>query len=72
MGSILSDLPIDQRLDALEALWDSIAGDQGALPVTDGHRAELDRRLEAYTADGERGAPAGDVLARLRARLTAS
>ncbi len=69
MNPTLRDLPVDQRLRLVEELWDSIAADQAALPLTDEQRAELDRRLDAYEADGERGRPAELVIADIRKRL---
>ncbi len=36
----------------IEDIWDSIAADQMALPMTDEQRAELDRRLDAYERVG--------------------
>jgi putative addiction module component (TIGR02574 family) len=69
MNPTLRDLPVDQRMRLVEELWDSIAADQEALPLTDEQRAELDRRLDAYEADGERGRPAELVIADIRKRL---
>lgn len=69
MNPTLRDLPVDQRMRLVEDLWDSIAADQEALPLTDEQRAELDRRLDAYEADGERGRPAELVIADIRKRL---
>lgn len=69
MNPTLRDLPVDQRLRLVEELWDSIAADQEALPLTDEQRAELDRRLDAYEADGARGRPAELVIADIRKRL---
>ena len=51
MNPTLRDLPVDERIRLVEELWDSIAADQEALPLTDEQRAELDRRLDAYEAD---------------------
>ncbi len=56
-------------MQLVEDLWDSIAADQRALPLTDWQRAELDRRLDAYEADGEGGRAAKLVLADIKARL---
>jgi len=49
----LFELPIEQRIHFVEALWDSIAADQGALALTPEQRAELDQRLLAYELDGD-------------------
>jgi putative addiction module component (TIGR02574 family) len=65
----LRDLPVEQRLHLVEDLWDSIASDREALPLTDAQRAELDRRLDAYELDGNSGRRAEVVLADIRKRL---
>lgn len=69
MNSTLRELPIEQRIQLVEDLWDSIAADQKALPLTDWQRTELDQRLDAYEADGHRGRSAELALAEIRARL---
>jgi len=40
--SNLLNLPIDQRIQIVEDIWDSIAVDQSALKITDAQKAELD------------------------------
>ena len=57
MNAKLSELPIGERIKLVEELWDSIAADQKALPLTEEQKAELDRRLDAYEADENRGRP---------------
>ncbi|MFL6602262.1 MAG: addiction module protein [Steroidobacteraceae bacterium] len=52
-----------------EDLWDSIAADQNALPVTPDQKAELDRRLNAYAVDKNPGRLASEVIAEIRRRL---
>lgn len=69
MNLTLRDLPIEQRMRLVEELWDSIAADQSALPLTGEQRAELDRRLDAYEADGNPGRPVEVALADIRKRL---
>ncbi len=69
MASNLRTLPIEERIRLVEDLWDSIASDQAALPLTNEQKLELDRRLEAYEADGNKGSLAGDVIAAIRKRL---
>ncbi len=58
----LRSLPVTQRIQIVEDLWDSIAADQEALSLTDEQRAELDRRLDAYEADGIKGRVADHVI----------
>jgi putative addiction module component (TIGR02574 family) len=59
----LSELPVPEKIKIVEALWDSIADEQHALKLTDGQRAELDRRLDAYEADKIKGRMADLVIA---------
>lgn len=44
-------LPVDQRLELVEQLWDSIAADASQVPVPDWHKAELNRRLANKDAE---------------------
>ena len=69
MNAKLRKLPLDQRIRLVEDLWDSIASDQNALPLTPGQRAELDARLDAMEKDGNPGVPAEEVIAEIRKRL---
>ena len=69
MNPTLRDLPLEQRMRLVEDLWDSIAADQRILSLTDEQKAELDRRLDAYEADGNTGRPAGEAIADIRKRL---
>jgi putative addiction module component (TIGR02574 family) len=66
MDSKLRDLSVDERIKLVEDLWDSIAADQNALPLTSEQKAELDRRLDAYALDRNRGRLAADVIAEIR------
>lgn len=69
MNPELRRLPIAQRIQLLDDLWDSILVDQQALPLTDEQKAVLDLRLDAYLLDGNKGRPARDVLSDVRKRL---
>jgi putative addiction module component (TIGR02574 family) len=69
MHDDLRKLPLEERLRLVEDLWDSIAADQGALPLTSQQEAELDRRLDDYEADGNRGRVVADVIADIRKTL---
>ena len=62
-------LPVEERIKLVEDLWDSIAAEQQALPLTTKQKAELDRRLDAYEIDQNPGHLAADVIASIRRRL---
>lgn len=62
-------LPIDERIKLVEDLWDSIAADQLALPLTTEQKNELDRRLAAYETDKSPGRPAIEALSDIRRKL---
>ena len=69
MNSKLQMLPFDERIKLVEDLWDSIASDQQALALTTEQRAELDRRLDDYEFDKNRGQLATDSITSIRRRL---
>jgi putative addiction module component (TIGR02574 family) len=69
MDKKLTELPVEERIKLVEDLWDSIASDQNAVPVTPEQKAELNRRLDAYRVDQNPGRLASDVLAEIRRRL---
>jgi len=47
----LLSLSVEERIQLVEAIWDSIADRPESLPVTSAQRAELDRRLAAHLKD---------------------
>ena len=65
----LKALPVDERLKVVEAVWDSIADDAPPVPLPPQHRAELDRRLDAYEAEPDDLLTWDQVLEQLRGRL---
>ena len=69
MNVNIRELPVEDRIRLVEDLWDSIAQDQQALPLTPEQAAELDRRLESLEVDGDLGRPASDVILDIRKRL---
>ena len=68
MRDNLYTLPILERIQLVEDLWDSIASDQNALPLTDAQKTELDRRLDAYSS-GSKGRKANEAILDIRKRL---
>jgi putative addiction module component (TIGR02574 family) len=69
MNLNIRELPVEDRIRLVEDLWDSIAQDQHALPLTPEQAAELDRRLESLEVDGDLGRPASEVILDIRNRL---
>ncbi len=65
----LNTLPIDQRIQLVEDLWDSIAQDKAVLNITKDQKAELDLRLEAYSVDGDQGNDINVVMDKIRKQL---
>jgi putative addiction module component (TIGR02574 family) len=61
----IRNLPIADRLELMERIWDSIAEDEQNIQLTDAQKAELDRRLAAHEASPDRGASWEAVKARL-------
>jgi len=53
----LRRLPIPQRIQLVEDLWDSIAEETPAIHLSKEQIAELDRRLDALEAQPESGTP---------------
>jgi len=44
-------LSVAERIQLVQDIWDSIAADRNAQPLTAAEREELDRRLRAYEED---------------------
>lgn len=64
-------LSVEERLQLVGDIWDSIADDANAspdlLPLTDAQMAELDRRIAHADAHPEDLIPMEEVLERVRA-----
>lgn len=61
----ISQLSIAERIQLAEDLWDSIAEQSEALPISDSQQQELDRRLERYAQDPTAGSDWETVKQRL-------
>jgi len=60
-----SKLSVDERIELVEAIWDTVAADAPTLPIPEAHRAELDCRLEDLANDPDAGSPWDEVRTRL-------
>jgi putative addiction module component (TIGR02574 family) len=62
---IAKSLPLAERVELVDALWESLA-DEGYEPsLTAEQAAELDRRLEAHRRDPQSGIPWEQIKAEL-------
>ncbi len=65
----LLTLPLAQRLELVQTLWDSIAAEQNGPDLTDADRQLIDQRLESFLVDGDLGLAADSVPAALEQSL---
>lgn len=66
MATNLTNLPIEERLQLVQDLWESIAAEGSAVPVNPVHLAEIEKRLAQYRLNGDRGAPVRETVERIR------
>jgi putative addiction module component (TIGR02574 family) len=74
MGSSLKSLGIDrlsveERMALVEDIWDSIALEGAALPLTEVQRTKLDRRVAEHEANPDDVVPWADVKTAIGQRL---
>jgi putative addiction module component (TIGR02574 family) len=67
--SDLLHLSVAERIQLVEDLWDSIAAESDALPLTEAQRQEIDRRLAEHDRDPRSAIPWEEVRARLFERF---
>ena len=65
----LKQLPVSERIQLVEDLWDTIAVDSPVMGLSPEHLAELDRRLDALEAQPQAGTPWKIVRERILASL---
>jgi putative addiction module component (TIGR02574 family) len=58
----LLTLPLADRLELVQALWDSMAAEQSGPELTDADRQLIDQRLESFLIDFEHGFDADAAL----------
>jgi putative addiction module component (TIGR02574 family) len=63
-----SQLSVAERIILVEQIWDSIATEQVAVPLTPAQEAELDRRMEAHRKSPQEGASWEEVKARIQGK----
>jgi putative addiction module component (TIGR02574 family) len=62
-------LGIEERLTLVEELWDSIAADSSAVPLTKAQRDELDRRIADHEANPNDVVPWEEIKTSIIERL---
>jgi putative addiction module component (TIGR02574 family) len=67
--SELLELPVSERIQLVEDLWDSIATEPEAVQLNEEQGLELDRRLESHRASPEAAIPWVEVRKKLVERL---
>jgi putative addiction module component (TIGR02574 family) len=63
-ADILS-LSVEERIQLVEDIWDSIAVVPEAVSLSEEQKRELDRRLEAYHRNPDAGSPWNEVKGRI-------
>jgi putative addiction module component (TIGR02574 family) len=63
------ELPVNEQIEYVEALWDRIPVREHAVPLPEAHRAELERRLAEYDANPDDVRPWAVVQSEVRAEL---
>ena len=59
-------LPIEERLRLVELIWESIAADPAAIPLSDAHRAIIDERLAEHERNPDDVVARDEVIAAAR------
>ncbi len=67
--SQLLELPQEERLALLEALWDSLSAQPDRIPIPQWHLDELDRRIQSLDAGREGLTEWTELRQELRARF---
>lgn len=62
-------LSVDERIDVVQQIWDSVAADTDAVPLTPEQAEELDRRLEEHDRNPEDVVEWSEAEKRIRSNL---
>jgi putative addiction module component (TIGR02574 family) len=62
------ELPLEERLQLVEDIWNSIAEAPEALQLTNEDKRLIDERLRAIHSDPHAGSPWAEVYARITSR----
>ena len=65
----ISTLSVEERLQLVWDIWDSIAADPSNIPVNKEDLSEMERRLDEYERDGNKGDTWDVVRKRIQSKL---
>ncbi|MCP5417572.1 MAG: addiction module protein [Chromatiaceae bacterium] len=60
-ASDIAEMPIEQRIQLVEDIWDSIAELPDSVEIPKWHKQELEKRLKAYHDNPNEGSPWSEV-----------
>jgi putative addiction module component (TIGR02574 family) len=63
--SDIANMPVEDRLQLVEDIWDSIAELPEAVEIPEWHKLELEKRLKAYHKNPDAGSPWSEVKKRI-------
>jgi len=66
----IDNLNVEERLELIESLWESLVVYPSNVPVTDARKQLLDKRLDEIEAGDDSGTALGEVKARILKRLS--
>ncbi len=66
----IDNLNVEERLELIESLWESLVEDPSKIPVTDAQKRMLDERLDEIDAGDDAGIPWEELKARIKKRLS--
>ena len=71
-NSEIRELTVEERLELVGEIWDSIIEETDPCELTDEQKSELDRRLAAHNENPKAGSTWPEVKARLKAQRCSS
>ncbi len=64
-GIDIAEMPIEERINLVEDIWDSIAELPEAVKIPEWHKVELAKRLQAYHDNPQAGSPWSEIKKRI-------
>jgi putative addiction module component (TIGR02574 family) len=64
-ASDIAEMPVNERIQLVEDIWDSIAELPEAVEIPQWHKEEIEKRLKAYHDNPDEGSPWTDIKKRV-------